>query len=153
MPSAVRLRRLGYRVAYLGLRVWWAVRRPHTRGVKCLLRREGGDLLFVLHTYGRREWELPGGSPRRREPPADAACREAREELGLELEWAPLGVAEIGGYRKTTTLHAFTAELTDGAGLRVTPVEIAAVRWAPPGDPPQPLGRDVPAVLGLLAAR
>jgi len=149
VPAAVRLRRLGYRVAYLGLRLWWAVRRPHTRGVKCLLRR-GGEVLFVRHTYGRREWELPGGSPRWGETPAQAARREAHEELGVDLEWTPVGVAEIGGDGKTTTLHVFAADAGDGAALRVSPVEIEDARWAGPAAPPQPLGRDVPSVLALL---
>jgi 8-oxo-dGTP pyrophosphatase MutT (NUDIX family) len=154
VSAAVRLRRFGYRVAYRALRAWWAVRRPHTRGVKCVLRRDGGDVLFVRHTYGRRgEWELPGGSPRRREPSADTARREAREELGLDLVWTPIGPTETGGDGKTTTLHAFTAQAGDGAGLRITPVEIAEARWAPPTAPPQPLGRDAPAVLTLLARR
>jgi 8-oxo-dGTP pyrophosphatase MutT (NUDIX family) len=150
---AVRLRRLGYRAAFLALRAWWAVARPHTRGVKVLLRRDDGALLFVRHTYGAGEWELPGGSPRRHEPPADTARREAREELGVDLAWTPVGVTEAGGDGKTTTLHAFTARARDGDGLRISPVEIAEARWAPPDDPPQPLGRDAPAVLGLLVRR
>ena len=153
MPRAVRLRRLGYRAAFAGLRTWWAVRRPHTRGVKCILRRDGGEVLFVRHTYGGGEWELPGGSPRPREPPADTARREGREELGIDLDWAPVGLTEAGGDGKTTTLYAFTAQVRDGADLRITPVEIAEARWAPPGAPPRPLGRDAPAVLALLARR
>jgi 8-oxo-dGTP diphosphatase len=157
MPRAVRLRRLGYRAAHAGLRVWWAVRRPHTRGVKCLLRRDGGELLFVRHTYGRRrEWELPGGTVRRHEAPADAARREGREELGLEPVWRAVGTAEVGGDGKTTTLHAFLADADADAGaaaaLRLTPVELAEARWAPADAPPEPVGRDVRPVLALLGA-
>jgi 8-oxo-dGTP pyrophosphatase MutT (NUDIX family) len=153
VPRAVRLRRLGYRAAFVALRTWWAVRRPHTRGVKCVLRRDDGDVLFVRHTYGRSDWELPGGSPRPREPPADAARREGREELGLDVEWVPVGVTETGGDGKTTTIYTFTAAAGQGDGLRITPVEIAEARWAPPSAPPQPLGRDAPAVLALLPRR
>jgi 8-oxo-dGTP pyrophosphatase MutT (NUDIX family) len=153
VPVAVRARRLGYRLAHAGLVAWWTVRRPHTRGVKCVLRRDG-EILFVRHTYGEREaWELPGGGLHHGEPPADAAAREAREELGVDLDWRGLGVAETGGDGKTTTLYAFTARLADGAAVRVTPVEIADARWAPADDPPEPLGRDVAVVLELLGPR
>lgn len=156
MPVSVRLRRLGYRAAHAALRVWWAVRRPRTRGVKCVLRRDGGDVLFVRHTYGERgEWELPGGMLRHGEAPADTVRREGREELGLDLDWRGLGIAETGGHGKTTTLHAFIAHAgaADVAALTTTPVEIAESRWAPPDAPPEPAGRDVGAVLALLARR
>jgi 8-oxo-dGTP pyrophosphatase MutT (NUDIX family) len=132
------------------LDVWWALRRPHTRGVKVVLRRPGGDVLFVRHTYGRQHWELPGGMLRRHEPPQDAARREAREELGVDVPWRPLGVAEIGGDAKTTTLHVFVADVRDGGGVRVAPAEIAEARWAPPAAPPEPAGRDLAHVLALL---
>jgi 8-oxo-dGTP pyrophosphatase MutT (NUDIX family) len=150
VPRAVRLRRLGYRVAHGALHVWWAMRRPHTRGVKVIVRRPGGDVLFVRHTYGRREWELPGGMLRPHEAPEDAARREAREELGVELSWRPLGVAEVGGNAKTTTLHVFLADVRDAGAVRVTPVEISEARWGSPGAPPDPPGRDLAPVLALL---
>jgi 8-oxo-dGTP pyrophosphatase MutT (NUDIX family) len=132
------------------LDAWWAVRRPHTRGVKVVLRRPGGDVLFVRHTYGRGDWELPGGMLHRREAPQDAAWREAREELGVDVPWRPLGVAEVGGDFKTTTLHVFLADVRDDAAVRVTPVEIAEARWASPAAPPDPPGRDLATVLALL---
>ena len=140
------------RLAHLGLRTWWALARPHTRGVKVVLRRDDGHVLFVRHTYGDRElWELPGGGLRRREAPQDGAAREAREELGLDLAWRGLGLVETGGDGKTTTIHVFPAELPAGRRRSSpTPGELAEVRWAPPSAPPVPLGRDAPPVLGLL---
>jgi ADP-ribose pyrophosphatase YjhB (NUDIX family) len=139
------------RLAHLGLRTWWALRRPHTRGVKVVLRRADGHVLFVRHTYGNRAvWEVPGGGLRRREAPQDGADREAREELGLELPWRGVGVVETGGHHKTTTLHVFAAEIPDGRAPDPDGGELAEVRWAPPAAPPSPLGRDAPPVLGLL---
>jgi 8-oxo-dGTP pyrophosphatase MutT (NUDIX family) len=136
------------------LRAWWALRRPHTRAVKVVLRRDGGEALFVRHTYGRRgDWELPGGSLRPREAPADAARREAHEELGLDLAWRGVGSVEVGGEGKTTTLHVFTADARGGVELAISPVEIAEARWAPLDAPPEPVGRDVPPVLALLRPR
>ena len=150
-PLLIRLRRVGYRAAHAGLRVWWFVGRPHTHGVKFVVRDDDGRVLFVRHAYGdRRSWEVPGGGIRRREEPVTAARREAREELGADLpDWRALGSTEISGMGKTTTLHCFEASAT---GRTLTPdlAELEEVRWADPATPPQPLGHDAPAVLRLL---
>lgn len=156
----VPARRAVYRVAHLALRIWWVVRRPHTHGVKCVLRHEG-RILFVRHTYGdRRVWELPGGGLRRGEPPAHAAAREAREELGVDVPWTPVATIHARGGLKTTTLSVFTADLPGSGGsmpadrasfsaiaLDIDPGEIAEVRWAPEDDPPRPLSPSAAAIL------
>jgi 8-oxo-dGTP pyrophosphatase MutT (NUDIX family) len=144
------LRRLGYRGAWWGLRAWWLVRRPHTAGVK-LVARDSERVLFVRHAYGdRRGWELPGGGVRRREAPADAARREAREELGVDSPgWRPLTVLEIRGMGKRTTLHVFEAPVA-GATVHLQLAELAEGRWAPLDEPPEPLGRDAVALLEAL---
>jgi 8-oxo-dGTP diphosphatase len=143
----VPARRAAYRVAHTGLRVWWFVRRPETRGVKCLLRHEG-HVLFIRHTYGdRRVWELPGGGIARGETPREAAVREAHEELGVVLAWRPVTVVEIRD-NKLTRLHVFTAD-AQSAAVTVDPGEIAEARWARPADPPRPLAQSAAAILEI----
>jgi 8-oxo-dGTP diphosphatase len=148
----IRLERLGFRAAHAGLRVWWFVRRPHVHGVKAVLRPvDGSDqVLFVRHAYGdRREWQLPGGGLGRGEDAAAAIGREIHEELGVELqELRALGEVQATGLHKVVTLHCFAARV-DAAALRVRWGEIEEVRWASPGRPPQPLGKDVPQVVAL----
>ena len=79
------------RCAYVGLRVYWCVARPTVVGVKCVVANDD-DVLLVRHTYGRRVWDFPGGTVRRRELPIDAARREMHEELGRRIEdWEELG--------------------------------------------------------------
>jgi 8-oxo-dGTP pyrophosphatase MutT (NUDIX family) len=153
MPTVtmpVPVRRVAYRVAHMLLRVYWRVARPHTRGVKCVVR-EGDAVVFVRHAYGdRRHWELPGGGIKRGEDPRDAAAREAHEELGLELaEWRDLGAVKVYGYGRQTTIDCYEA-LSPGRALTVDAGEIAEARWCTLADPPVPLSLDAWVVLTRL---
>jgi len=146
----VPVRRVGYRVAHAGLRVYWRVARPQTRGVKCVVRNRDA-VVFVRHSYGdRRQWELPGGGIKRGEDPRDTAAREAREELGLDLaQWRALGSVESRGYRKRTTVICFEA-YSPGRALTVDPGEIEEARWFDLADLPVPMGLDARVVLTRL---
>jgi 8-oxo-dGTP diphosphatase len=140
--------RAAYRGAYAALRAYWFIRRPEIRGVKCLLT-DGGQVLLVRHTYGRRCWDLPGGAVRRGEPPEAAAAREMHEELGVRIsDWRPLG--RITGYieHRHDTMYIFQSELGP-AELTIDRCELAVVRWFPRGDLPADLGRFVGDILAL----
>jgi 8-oxo-dGTP pyrophosphatase MutT (NUDIX family) len=149
----VPARRAGFRVAHALLRVYWGVMRPHTRGVKCIVRVDD-DVLFVRHAYGNRAaWELPGGGIRRGESPRAAAAREAHEELGLDLDdWRELGTLQVRGYGKVTTISCFEA-WPAGRRIVIDRGELQEARWFALDRPPAPLGRDARAVLaGALRA-
>jgi 8-oxo-dGTP pyrophosphatase MutT (NUDIX family) len=115
--------------------------------VKCILR-DGDHVLFVRHTYGRRNaWEIPGGGLRRGEAPEAAVRREMREELGIELaELREAGRVEVTGSHKRTLLHCFEAR-PGAPRLRLAAAEIAEARWAPAAAPPHPLGPDAATLL------
>jgi 8-oxo-dGTP diphosphatase len=55
-------------------------------GGACVLFKGDGRVLLVRHTYGRLNWELPGGAAEPGESPAETAVREIREETGLRVE-------------------------------------------------------------------
>src|SRR3954453_15793191 len=74
--------RVAYRLGYKVLKPWWFVTRPHTRGVKAVVRR-GDPVLLVRHTYTRLgRWDVPGGFLRPDEDPERAVLRELAEEVG-----------------------------------------------------------------------
>jgi 8-oxo-dGTP pyrophosphatase MutT (NUDIX family) len=148
VPLPVPIRRMAYRVAHRLLRTWWFLRRPPLHGVKCVLT-DGDRVLLVRHTYGRREWDLPGGTPRRGEAPIEAASREMQEELGIQItDWQPLGDLLRISYRCQDTLHCFHAELSSPE-LALNRAEIDAEQWFPKRHLPTPLGRHVQPVLSL----
>jgi 8-oxo-dGTP pyrophosphatase MutT (NUDIX family) len=142
----VRLRRIGYRLAYRGLRVVWFLCRPDTQGVKCLLTH-GDQFLLVRHTYGRRVWDLPGGGVKAGELPLDTARREMAEELGVTgTQWHPAGTILGQEAFRRDTVHCFRAEL---ASTAVTPnaAELARARWFRQRELPADLARYARAIL------
>jgi 8-oxo-dGTP diphosphatase len=144
LPTAVR--RLCFKFAFGGLRVYWFLRRPHHQGVKFVLTGQLGVLL-VRHTYGRHVWEVPGGSVKRHEDPALAASREAEEELGVVVsDWLPIGQVVGGMDHRHDLLYCFQADI-DSRAIKPEPGEIAAARWFAWDNLPPDVGRASAAVL------
>jgi 8-oxo-dGTP pyrophosphatase MutT (NUDIX family) len=127
-PQALRL---AYRAGYLVLRPWWFVTRPHTVGLKIVVRC-GEDVLLIRHTYARRGlWDIPGGYVRPGEDVGVTLARELEEELGLSPV-ATFAIAELPSRfeHKRERLHVWVAEVAPGAAVRPSVAEIAEARWA-----------------------
>jgi 8-oxo-dGTP diphosphatase len=54
-------------------------------GSAAVILDEAGRVLLVHHSYGRLNWELPGGGSELGESAVETAIREVREETGLEV--------------------------------------------------------------------
>jgi 8-oxo-dGTP pyrophosphatase MutT (NUDIX family) len=147
----VPVRRLGYRSAYAGLRLYWFVRRPEVSGVKCLLT-DGERVLLVRHTYGKPGWDLPGGAVKRGEAPETAASREMHEELGISIgDWNPLGEFVVSVDYHSDSVRCFQAELSDPE-LTINLGELAAATWFPRDGLPPDLGRYARRILASVLA-
>jgi len=147
----VPIRRLIYRCAYRVLQVVWFVTRPNKVGVKCVLT-DGNLVLLVRHTYGDRDWDLPGGSIKRHEQPGTAARREMGEELGVRIDhWQALGEVEANKHHRRDVLHCFQAELSSHP-LTIDHGELATARWFPRDALPRDLGDYVLPVLARAEA-
>lgn len=150
MTFPLKARRVAIRCAYVGLRVYWFVARPKVVGVKCVVKHDD-DVLLVRHTYGRRSWDLPGGTVKRRELPIEAARREMREELGRRIEdWQDLGVLYITTNHHRDNLHMFEAQLADPE-LDIDLTELAEASWFRRDDLPPDTGLFVGKILARSA--
>jgi ADP-ribose pyrophosphatase YjhB (NUDIX family) len=149
MPLALQARRLAMRYAYAGLRTYWFLFRPQITGVKCVVTH-GEDVLLVRHTYGHREWDLPGGTVKRHELPLDAARREMHEELGRRIEdWVALGDLFVHVDHHRDNLHLFQAQLPDRQ-LDIDLTELAEAVWFPQDTLPPDVGRYVRPIMARL---
>jgi 8-oxo-dGTP diphosphatase len=103
-PMAERMRIWAYRLAPKRVReraVRW-LSPNFTVGVMVLVVSGGRRVLLTQSTY-RSGWFLPGGLLKRGEGPVEAAQREGREELGVDLEVRPPHRASISPHRQFVT--------------------------------------------------
>lgn len=129
------LKRFAIRYLYFIFRLYWFIRRPHTKGVKCLVLHDSKVLLTKLN-YGHRRWTVPGGGVRKNEPSEKAAHREVFEETGVVLT----SVKQIGSYSQIIEYKNDTVDVYSGEAVSPTilidELEIAEAHWFPLTDLP-----------------
>lgn len=110
-------------------------------GAACAIFDSAGRVLLVRHTYGRLNWELPGGGCLPGEPPSRGAERELQEETGLSLRDGSLsGVYFEPGHDFGPVIHFVFRFASPAAAEPVArPPEIGAVGWFELDDMPAPM--------------
>lgn len=63
-------------------------------GAGMIFRDAGDRVLLVETTYGAKVWEIPGGGLEEGEYPLEAAVREVKQELGLDVRPGQLLVVD-----------------------------------------------------------
>lgn len=109
------------------VRLYWFIWRPHTYGVKVVLINEE-RILLVRHAYGSGGWTFPGGRVEGDENYREAAVREVKEELGVEVH----NVKKCGDFTsreeyKYDHITVFSAESIQD--ISPSPFEIAEAQW------------------------
>ena len=123
----------------------------HSAGVLIYRRTGAAPEVLLVHPGGpywlRKDvgaWQIPKGEIDPAEDPADAAVREAKEEIGVTLDGAlePLGeIRQAGGKRVTAfavehdldaeaiVSNHFEMEWPPRSGKRESFPEVSAARW------------------------
>ena len=129
------LRRLGFRTwRRLPLRVkLFAVRRATPSfhvGAICVIERSDGAILLIRNSY-RSGWGFPGGFLKRGESPDDAARRETREEVGVDvvLDPNPKVVVDAGQRRVDVIFTGRPASEEATQSPQPKSLEILEARW------------------------
>jgi 8-oxo-dGTP diphosphatase len=135
-------------------------------GAACVVLDAEGRVLLVHHTYGRLNWELPGGLGEAGESPDEAALRELVEETGLRGGRPRLtGVYFEPNHDLAPMLHfVFRCEVDHSAVPRASSPEVSEVGWWVIGELPRPISdfterrildaiADAPPVVARVVAR
>ena len=128
-----RFWRIAYRVGFRAARLWWRLRRPAHDGALVAVRH-GGRVLAVRQSY-RSNLSWPGGGIRRGEEPREAARRELREELGLDVRPDDLVLARemvVDWDFRRDHVRVFELRLRAEPALRIDNREIVAARFVEP---------------------
>ena len=112
----------------------WVIRRvapTYHVGALAFVVHEG-QLLLIRIVY-RGGWGAPGGLLERGELPEQAAVREVREELGIDITPHPPGVHHVEPSRRSVTIY-LPCSLADPAQyeqVSVQSYELDATQWFP----------------------
>jgi 8-oxo-dGTP diphosphatase len=110
--------------------------RPRLIGAAAAVFDEAGCVLLVRHTYGRFNWELPGGASEPGETLAETAVRELREETGLVGHATSLvGVY----YKQEDDSHHVVFRCEVSGDPAPSSAEISACSFWPPSKLPRPI--------------
>jgi len=107
-------------------------------GAMCIIERADGRVLLVRHVY-RKRWGLPGGLLQRHETPPDAARREVREEVGLDVQLVGEAAVNVDAKPRRVDI-VFRATLVNDADAdraRPSSVELLEARWFLPTELPE----------------
>ena len=115
------------------VRLYWRTMKPKTYGVKVLITHPTADeqVLLVRHAYGNQVlWNIPGGGYNpKRENVLDAARREVREELGVELvNSTVIGSYESSEEGKRDTVFVLHGSIHQPDAINRSP-EIREIVW------------------------
>ena len=110
-------------------------------GAACAIFDGDGRVLLVRHSYGRLNWEIPGGGSEPGEAPHETATRELLEETGLPAELDRMtGVYYEPDHDLGPILHfVFRCRWHDGLDPIAASPEISEARYWPIADLPTPI--------------
>jgi 8-oxo-dGTP diphosphatase len=126
---------VAYIVAYRMMRMYWRVRRPRTSGA--LVAIFNSDCLLLVKNSYVPYYSLPGGYLRRGETARDAARRELREEVNIDvspeqLEAAVDSTQDWEGKRDHVNIFVLT--LDTRPSVTIDNREVVHAGWYSPED-------------------
>jgi len=115
-------------VLYPLAKIYCLIFKPSRIGVKIIIKH-GNEILLLKRSYGKKVWTLPGGGISKNESPEEAARREVREEVGINLE----NISQYGSFRHEGKdikdfVYVFVTEVQNKS-FDLNNYEIEDARW------------------------
>lgn len=120
-------------------------RQPRKRVSADIILRDQRNRILLVDPRYKPDWDLPGGMAEANEPPADAARRELREELGLDVSIGQLLCVDwVAPHGPWDDLLAFIFDAgiiaeSSATGLNPRDNELAGFEFCEPADAAQRL--------------
>jgi 8-oxo-dGTP diphosphatase len=107
-------------------------------GAAAIILDSEDRILLVKHSYGKCNWDLPGGKSEVNESAEETARREVREEIGIDVE-----IGQLTGvyYDCNHDMHHFVFMVSNGIHREPVPSspEILECRYCSIHDLPRPI--------------
>lgn len=111
---------------------------PKLIGAAAVILDSEGKVLLVKHSYGKNNWDLPGGKGEDSESAEETAIREVFEEVGLEVK-----IQELTGvyYEPNYDMHhfAFIAKIINTQLPQPSSPEILECKFYSRDELPKPI--------------
>lgn len=107
-------------------------------GAAAVIVNDEGKVLLVKHSYGRNNWDLPGGKSESDESAEGTAAREVLEEIGVQVE---IGALTGVYYDSEYDMHhfVFLATIRDDQQPKPSSDEIEELGYYALNDLPRPM--------------
>lgn len=134
---------IAYKIIRTPFKWYWKLFKIKTRGVRVLLVHRD-KIILVRHWYNSL-WVMPGGGIKKYETPEQAAIREIKEEVGIDIKQLDylLGIYSNTREGKNDEVHCFVVELDSLIEIprRKFNIEISDVIWSSLSNLPSNISR------------
>lgn len=134
---------LVYKIIRTPIIWYWKLFKIKTKGVRVMLIHDG-KVILVRHWYNSL-WVMPGGGIHKYETPEQAAIREVKEELGIDIKQLDYLLGAYSNIRegKNDTVYCFVAELDSQIEIHSKKfnIEISDSMWCSISNFPQDTSR------------
>lgn len=134
---------IAYKIIRTPFKWYWKLFNIKTKGVRVMVVQDG-KIILVRHWYNSL-WVMPGGGIKKYETPEQAAIREIKEEIGIEIKQLDylLGIYSNTKEGKNDEVHCFVVELNSQVQIsrRRFNIEISDIAWSSFSELPQNTSR------------